>query len=419
MSDSTHSQDLAILLQSISLCEASVEKSRMALSLLPYYTPSLGYRILSEFSSAGLVTLKDISDFLVDWKVDFSPGSLKGFFLDFCPIRNVFEYEDFLLFTSPKSMSEKKETELTLEGLSEDLRFKIESSLVLFFLKEIKYQTLIEKNRLKLFTDHRYNVMDLYLTIDKHKLGAIDYQQMKSFMDSIGLVFEIQNWDNLLFRAKRHRSQNPKGEVLTFTEFHDLIYPITFFEILSQKEYTKWINYFDCGERVEEEDELPQNISVSFVSGYDFTETIQSQNKATNKVTPKKSPGKTYENLLTAPKPSRNLQRESYGDSFSHLTTVKKNHYPRKTDLSFFEGLHKLEEDRMERLSLSSVQQDLPPWTCQNSVIEKSFYELGMNTPWLSYKQKYDLDGLQGAGLESRFLRYRICPKQSASDMYG
>ena len=84
--------------------------------------------------------------------------------------------------------------------------------------------------------------------IDTKERGYLDYQTVKKYIDSHGLEFEISDWSSLVFRAKSIHSINPKVEVITFIEFHDLIYPITFFEILSHKELDQWINYLDSAE---------------------------------------------------------------------------------------------------------------------------------------------------------------------------
>lgn len=58
------SYQLAVLLQAVACCEAQVERSRLALHMLPYYTPSLAYKIMGECCALGIVTHRDVSNFL-------------------------------------------------------------------------------------------------------------------------------------------------------------------------------------------------------------------------------------------------------------------------------------------------------------------------------------------------------------------
>lgn len=56
--------ELGVLLQAISFCEDQVEKGRYALNILPFYSPDLGFSILSNRCAGGLVTFHDLLDFL-------------------------------------------------------------------------------------------------------------------------------------------------------------------------------------------------------------------------------------------------------------------------------------------------------------------------------------------------------------------
>ena len=156
------SLDLAMFLQAVAACESHVEKSRLALNLLPYYAPSLAFSLLVEGCAGNIFSQADLSKFLQDWRIDFCSTSLKGMMMDFCPIRNIISYEDFLTITTPKSFCERKHSTLDTNSVSDDLRFKIESSLVLFFLKEIKYQREVERTRLRLFKTYKKDIFELF-----------------------------------------------------------------------------------------------------------------------------------------------------------------------------------------------------------------------------------------------------------------
>jgi len=231
---------LGILLQAVAHCETWVEQARVALNDLPFYSPQIMYFILSKHCDDEIMTQGDLVRFMDEWKVKYTETSLKGLFMDFCPHRNLFEYEDFLLLTMPSSLAEKKEIKIAVSELSDDISFKLETSFVLFLVKEIKYQSEVENRRLDLFEAFRVDPMELFKMIDGGKKGYIDYADTRQFMRSIGLEFETIDWDNIVFRTKKSRSSNPVVERIYFTEFHDLLYPITYFENIGRSEIINW-----------------------------------------------------------------------------------------------------------------------------------------------------------------------------------
>jgi len=459
------SLDLCILLQGIANCETMVEKSRLALNLLPYYSPAVCYKIMSEFCPAGIISQKDIITFLDEWKVDYCDTSVKGLLMDFCPIRNIFDYEDFLLMTAPKSLSEKKEVELPLSEMSDDLRFKLESSLVLFFIKELKYQKEVEKLRLKVIGTHKRDILALFNIIDKQGAGVIDCNQVKRLMDLHGLEFEANDWDNLVFRAKKLRSSNPRAETIYFTEFHDLIYPITYFEILGQKEYSQWINYLDTGERVDEADKyvsLPEQYASNAGSTPNSGSKIMSSQEKEVAKGSERTPAKVRPPGDEATQIKLMRKSEAAANQvptmFANYATNKKGKvgFPSPIDLSFFDSLYKVGEDEKEKdpskIGLYSSRRTLDQVKSPQSKDEvltsskkresersvkivsgnsskrnlksnrdgdDSFFEMGMSSPWLRFDKKYENAGMKGKNLTSKFVRYLVNFKDATANMYG
>lgn len=374
----------------------------------------------------------------------------------------MFDYEDFLLMTSSKTFFEKKETGLGLKSVSEELRFKIESSLVLFFLKELKYQREIEKLRLNLFNGFQFNILELYEFIDTEDQGFIDYEQMKAFIESRGLEFESFYWDNLLFRLKKKTSNNPKAEKIMFIEFHDLLYPVTFFEVLSQKEYLKWLNYLDTGERFDEvEAEIsymktprPTPNSHRKVKGKDTHEFDSTPSKLKVREYQDHVPTELKKNLnpqqLFELEETKKKIVKRGGNSFEggqeeeenffgslyrvkevdesfkmmgHLTYKKENILSESpSSISERKHIELMHSGRKPKPTPKENRTPRTPFRSQNPAdtsIDQSFYEDGMNIPWLHYNKHYEIEGFKGSKLLSKYTRYIQTLKDAANDMYG
>jgi hypothetical protein len=80
--------------------------------------------------------------------------------------------------------------------------------------------------------------------IDRNQCGFIDFKLLNHFMNSLQLKFDEKDWQNLLFRIKKKRNVEPQDQRINFVEFHDLIYPITYFQMFSINEYVGWKQYF-------------------------------------------------------------------------------------------------------------------------------------------------------------------------------
>lgn len=385
--------------------------------------------------------------------MEYAETSIKGLFLEFSPIRNIFDYEDFLLMTSPKSFFEKKETGLSLKSISDELRFKIESSLVLFLMKEVRYQEQIEKMRLQLFAKHQLDLLELFRLVDLQRNGYLAFSDLRSFFEVCGLEFELCHWESLVFRAKKKKSNNLRCETILFMEFHDLLYPITFFEILSQKDYGKWVSYLDGGERVQDpEADDASRLQSPHPSKYESAEPAELPAQQTLLVTPVKQK-QAPEDLgdKTQSRPFKKMQSGDEGTikkeklSFGKIRNLR--------GLCFFDSLYRIPEMEVLPQStkpipgfgnwsgarLADSPQDLPsnlklvhhaenrPFAERTSSsimssfrgAEHSFYEAGMNTPWLHYNKKYDLSNIKGSHLTSKFSRYLPVMREAANDMYG
>ena len=425
-------QELATLLQAIACCEYQVEASRLALHVLPFYTPSLAYRLLTEYCPGGLLSHSDFQEFLDEWKVEYTPATLKGLLMDFSPIRNIMDYQEFLMMTNPSSTIEKKENDLTTDNVSEELRFKLESSLVLFILKELKYQDEIEKRRLKLFSNFRLDLYELFCLIDYDARGVITYDDTKRFLGASGLEFDHQHWDSLVFRAKKGRFIHPKQEAISFMEFHDLVFPVTYFMIQVQKDISNWLNYLDGIER-QADPSTPDDSAILASSHF-------AKGAPENLTTPAK---KIQSNIPTETKQSKKDQFAHIPQAALESFATEKKHkskFPKsKTDLSFFDSLYKVgEEDTRSGLAAAGQGKPTarvpgpppPTWrlasgrntnrdlkSARNN-FDESFFEAGMDEPWLPYNKEYE-GYYKGKGLTSKYTRYIMSFLEAANIMYG
>ena len=241
--------ELAVFLQAVASYEAQIEKGRLALNLLKFYSPQVAFKILTEFCPGGVISQNDLADFLKDWQVVTTASQVRGIFLDFCAVRSIMDYQSYLLMTLPSAFLDKKRSEITLESLSEELRFKLESSLVLFFMKELKFQSEIEQRRVKLIQNFPHSILALYQMVDPSRRGYVKYEDVAQFLNSYNLEFEMHAWTSLVFRAKKRRCFNAQNEKITFTEFHDLLYPIQFLEQAIEGNVGECLSYFDLKEQ--------------------------------------------------------------------------------------------------------------------------------------------------------------------------
>lgn len=243
------SSELAVFLQAVSSLELQLEKKRLALNLLQFYSSDIAFKLLSEFSEDGMISQSDITGFLNDWHVDTCSTEIRGLFLDFCQIRSVMDYSSYLYMTVPAAYLDKQPSNLTVQSLSEEVRFKLESAIVLFLMKELKFQRDIEKRRLALLDCKRFDIQELFHSIDSNSKGYLKFEDLIQFLETYDLHFDTNAWAALLFRAKKKRCINTTKEKLTFTDFHDLIYPVTFFEQLMQRDMDECLHYLDKQEQ--------------------------------------------------------------------------------------------------------------------------------------------------------------------------
>ena len=428
--------ELATLLQAVAAYEYQVEASRLALNVLPFYTPNLAYQLLTEFCPGGLLSHSDFQEFLDDWKVEYTQTTLKGLLMDFSPIRNIMDYHEFLMMTSPSSTIDKRENDLNLGTISEELRFKLESSLVLFILKELKYQDEVEKRRLKLFSAFSYDMFQLFSLIDYDAKGLLTFEDTKRFVKSSGLEFDHQHWDSLVFRAKKSRYIHPKQESISFMEFHDLIFPVTYFMIQAQKDISNWLNYLDGVER-EADPTTPDESGMinhpQFAKGTSDIQSTPAQQKAPS-------------NIPTETKQSKHGGQTVGRDHTAlddHMTEKKQRtrQMKSKIDLSFFDSLYRVTEDETRaELPVSHKQNQTkvgkppgpppPTWrivsgnntqrgarSARNG-FDESFFEAGMDEPWLPFNKEYQ-GFYKGRGVVSKYTRYMVSFLEAANIMYG
>ena len=112
-------------------------------------------------------------------------------------------------------------------------------------------------------------------------------------------------------------------------------------------------------------------------------------------------------------------------------------------DLSFFDSLYRVTEDEESLRDITEISQSKDksghptdgrinqnpmPSSAQktNQLLsvrsgrDESFYESGMDTPWLSFDKDYSVAGLKlRSRLKSKFVRYMESYKQATTEMYG
>lgn len=337
------SSDLAVFLQAVASLETQIEKKRLALNLLQFYSSEVAFNILTEFSTGKLISQADLAAFLKDWQVETTNTEIRGIFLEFCPIRSVMDYASFLLLTMPEAYLDKKDARISLESLSEELRFKLESALVLFLMKELKFQKEIETRRLHLLSSKKVGILELFRLIDVQRKGFVNYQDVAGFLESFDLKFDANSWASLLFRAKKKRCVNVHKEKISFTDFHDLVYPVTFFEKLIQREMDDCIVYLDEKEQGNTSKKVPA-IAENPNALYETPQkNIQKEKYGSHEGTGKDTLSKFTTKPQTSKKPSN-----------QPTATKSEKKSPLKQRTSFLSPFHNVSDDERGMMYLTS-----------------------------------------------------------------
>lgn len=405
------SAELAIFIQAVASYEAQIEKGRLALNLLQFYSPDIAFTILTEFCPGGVISQNDLSDFLKDWQVPVTSTEIRGIFLDFCSVRSVMDYQSFLLMTLPGAYLEKKAFRFTLESLTEETRFKLESSIVLFLLKELKFQRDIEQRRLRLVANERNSIIELYRLLDFNGRGYVKFEDVAAYLSSFNLEFESSAWANFVFRAKKHKSLNPQIEKITFTEFHDLLFPVTFFEMHIESSLPGCLKYLDLKE---------QGMTP------DFVKPISISVEKENLFTPKKG-------INEAKKPDSQSQQETAAH------TIKKS---AKKEVSFFTPFYEIQAEDQEKvlmalsnqgsgwlndtdqdlkLSVSHDHQSKNKEDCPIFSKESSPKRPSLNNSAIENKLDFEVDYSRcftHKQLPSKFSRYLLTMKEASNALY-
>lgn len=120
---------------------------------------------------------------------------------------------------------------------------KIKTQIAQLFAREIDFNKEVENRRLALFGSNKLSPHFYFKLIDVNECGFVDYSLMSLFMMKQKLNFTVEDWNLLLFRIKKLCPSNTIEEEIKYIEFHDLIYPLTYFHSHSVKEYIKWKIY--------------------------------------------------------------------------------------------------------------------------------------------------------------------------------
>ena len=388
---------LAELLQQVAACEGGVEKNRLALNLQASYGSRLAFNVLAAHSDSELVTVYDVATFLNDYFVSFRMLHLFAIFAEYAPIRNVLTYEDYLLLTCSRRYNSKDSSSLPTDpsSITDELRYKLETSLVLFLMKELKYQRLLEEKRLELFQGakgERYDMEELFRMITEEK--NITYEALKRFMEKQELEFNHADWESLVFRTKKLVVVNGSKTVITFTEFHDLLYPITYFQLISRQEYNHWISYLDQEER-------PTALNV--------------HNDADCLIPP--TPPNDHLLLTT---PSKSLSSTSFTPlkhlSLASTTTPKKKSHSKpqvkRLELSFFDSFYKIDDD-MGNNAPTKNNKDKDN-VIRSTSVNDTEQQQQEKEAWLDYRKRY-----MNMKMLSKYERYMMCYRQALDDMYA